>query len=108
MIDSRPTALSAMLFALVLGSAMIVQADEPDSGATRAESEYATHVKWQRIADNWDRIKDRMAARFDELSVEQLSRLDGRREQLVLTLQDAYGITREQAEEAIDSWARDL
>lgn len=54
------------------------------------------------IKDNWTEMRDRVRDWWDELSEEDLGNLDGDPNQLVPTLQERYGYTRELAEAEVE------
>jgi uncharacterized protein YjbJ (UPF0337 family) len=50
------------------------------------------------IAGSWNVAKNRIRARFGKLTDEELDDIDGDFEQLCGRIQEAYGLSREQAE----------
>ena len=69
--------------------------------ADRIESSGA----WQRIEGNWKQFTGAVKARWGELTDDEVAEVDGNKDQLVGKVQDAYGTTRQEAEEQVDEWA---
>jgi uncharacterized protein YjbJ (UPF0337 family) len=54
-----------------------------------------SHMNWDRIAGNWKQAK---------LTDDDFDNIDGKREQLVGKIQNAYGIGKDEAEKQISDW----
>ena len=65
-------------------------------------------MNWERISGNWAHWKGRVRERWGRLTDDQLSVVAGRSEQLAGRIQEAYGLTREEAERQVRNWARNL
>ena len=65
-------------------------------------------MNWERISGNWAHWRGRVRERWGRLTDDQLSIVAGRREQLVGRIQEAYGLTRAEAERQIRNWERNL
>ena len=65
-------------------------------------------MNWERISGNWAHWKGRVRERWGRLSDDQLSIVAGRREQLAGRIQEAYGLTREEADRQLKNWERNL
>lgn len=61
-------------------------------------------MSWSAIQANWDRYKAAAKRRWDKLSEQQLQGTRGNREFLLKRVQEAYSITREDAERQISAW----
>lgn len=64
-------------------------------------------MKWERIEAEWKKVKVTAKSRWDRLTDEQLETIGGRREQLIATIREAYGVTRETTERQIAQWQAD-
>jgi uncharacterized protein YjbJ (UPF0337 family) len=58
-------------------------------------------MNWDRMAGSWTEGKNKVRERWGKLTDEDLRKIAGRREQLVMTLSERYGWPREQAERQI-------
>jgi uncharacterized protein YjbJ (UPF0337 family) len=61
-----------------------------------------------RIEGNWKQLKGRIKAKWGELTDDDLDVAAGHRDYLVGKLQERYGIARDQAEERVRDFERDL
>jgi len=58
-------------------------------------------MNWDIVAGNWKQFKGKVKARWGDLTDDQLEVIAGKRVELSGRLQEAYGITKEEAEEQI-------
>jgi uncharacterized protein YjbJ (UPF0337 family) len=65
-------------------------------------------MNWERISGNWAHWKGRVRERWGRITDDQLARVEGRREQLAGRIQEAYGLTREDADRQLRNWERNL
>jgi uncharacterized protein YjbJ (UPF0337 family) len=65
-------------------------------------------MDWERISANWAHWRDRVRDRWGRLSELDLTTIAGRREHLAARIQEAYGLTREEAERQLLNWERNL
>jgi uncharacterized protein YjbJ (UPF0337 family) len=65
-------------------------------------------MNWDRISGNWAHWRGRVRERWGRLTDDELSRVEGRREQLAARIQETYGLTREEAERQLRNWERNL
>jgi uncharacterized protein YjbJ (UPF0337 family) len=61
-------------------------------------------MTWESIKGNWTELRGRVRMRWGRLTDDQLAVIEGRREVLLGQLQQAYGITAEQAEQQVTDW----
>jgi uncharacterized protein YjbJ (UPF0337 family) len=61
-------------------------------------------MNWDRIEGNWKEFKGKAKTQWGKLTDDDLSVIDGRREQLEGTLQKHYGYAKDQARKEIDNW----
>ena len=54
----------------------------------------------------WKQLKGTVKQRWGKLTDDDVTRLGGKKDELVGKIQERYGITREQAEKEADEWAR--
>jgi uncharacterized protein YjbJ (UPF0337 family) len=63
-----------------------------------------SHMNWDRIAGNWKQAKGKMKEQWGKLTDDDFDNIDGKREQLVGKIQNAYGIGKDEAEKQISDW----
>lgn len=56
------------------------------------------------IKGNWKEIKGKAKQQWAKLTDDELQRIDGKREELVGSLQKAYGYARDEAEDQVKRW----
>ena len=65
-------------------------------------------MNWERISGNWTQWKGRIQERWGKLTQDQLDVIAGRREQLSGHIQEAYGLSQDEAERQLRNWVRNL
>ena len=55
-------------------------------------------MSWDRVQGNWKQFKGKVKSQWGKLTDDQLDVIDGEREQLAGKIQEAYGISRDEAE----------
>ena len=63
-------------------------------------------MNWERIEGNWKQIKGQAKAQWGKLTDDQLTEIDGKREQLAGKIQESYGITKDEAEQHLAAWQK--
>jgi uncharacterized protein YjbJ (UPF0337 family) len=61
-------------------------------------------VDWITIQTRWDEYKVAAKQQWDKLSEQQLHGTRGKREYLLKRVQEAYSLSREEAERQISEW----
>ena len=61
-------------------------------------------MNWQVVKGGWVRWRGRLRMRWGRMMDDHLNVLDGRRELLLGELQEAYGITNDEAERQVTAW----
>lgn len=61
-------------------------------------------MNWDIVAGNWKQFSGKVKQKWGQLTDDELTQVNGKREQLEGTLQARYGYTKEQAQKAIDDW----
>jgi uncharacterized protein YjbJ (UPF0337 family) len=59
-------------------------------------------MNWEQIRGNWDQAKGELKVRWAKLTDDDLARIAGERDKLVGSLQEAYGISKEEATKQVD------
>jgi uncharacterized protein YjbJ (UPF0337 family) len=65
-------------------------------------------MNWDRIEGNWKQLSGKVRAQWGKLTDDDLDVIDGRREELAGRIQEAYGVTKDEAEMQIDTFAGSL
>jgi len=59
------------------------------------------------LKGQWTQIKGRVREQWGKLTDDDITRIEGKSEQLVGRLQERYGWAREDAQREVDNWMRD-
>jgi uncharacterized protein YjbJ (UPF0337 family) len=63
-----------------------------------------TEMNWNRIEGDWKQFKGNIKMRWGKLTDDQLDVIAGQRDVLAGKIQEAYGISKDQAEKELDEW----
>jgi uncharacterized protein YjbJ (UPF0337 family) len=63
-------------------------------------------MNWDQIQINWMHFKDKVRQNWVKLTDEDLTRIGGRREELIGRLQERYGFAKSEAEREVGAWMR--
>jgi uncharacterized protein YjbJ (UPF0337 family) len=61
-------------------------------------------VNWDAIKGNWTQLRGRVRMQWGKLTDDQLDVIEGRREVLLGQLQQAYGISADEADRQVADW----
>lgn len=61
-----------------------------------------------QFAGQWKTIKGKVKEQWGELTDDDISRIDGKRDQLLGSLQKRYGYEKERAEEELSTWEKNI
>lgn len=65
-------------------------------------------MNWDVVKGNWKQFKGNAKQKWGKLTDDDLTTIDGKREQLAGKLQEKYGYTKEQAERELDEFTKAL
>jgi uncharacterized protein YjbJ (UPF0337 family) len=65
-------------------------------------------MNWDQVKGNWKQFKGKVKEQWGKLTDDDLTAIEGQREQLAGKLQERYGYGKEQAEREVDDFARAL
>jgi uncharacterized protein YjbJ (UPF0337 family) len=65
-----------------------------------------TTMNWDRIQLDWMHFKDQVRGNWVKLTDEDVTRIGGRREQLIGRLQARYGFAKAEAAREVEAWMR--
>jgi uncharacterized protein YjbJ (UPF0337 family) len=63
-------------------------------------------MNWDQIKGNWTKAKGKLRQQWGKLTDDDITLIDGKREELAGRLQERYGYQKEQAEKEIDNWMK--
>jgi uncharacterized protein YjbJ (UPF0337 family) len=63
-------------------------------------------MNWDQIQGNWLVFKSKLLQNWAKLTDEDITRINGRREELVARLQARYGFAKGEAEREIEAWVK--
>jgi uncharacterized protein YjbJ (UPF0337 family) len=61
-------------------------------------------MNWDRIEGNWKQFAGKVKAKWGKLTDDHITQINGKRDQLVGKIQEAYGITKDEAEKQVKEW----
>ncbi len=61
-----------------------------------------------QIAGNWKQLTGKVKEQWGKLTDDDLTAVEGKRDQLVGRIQERYGVAREKAEDEVSRWERSL
>jgi len=65
-------------------------------------------MNWDTAAGNWKEIRGKVKEKWGKLTDDDLTFIDGKREQLLGRLQQRYGLAKDKAERDIKTWEQTL
>ncbi len=65
-------------------------------------------MNWDRIAGNWKQLQGKAKAKWGKLTDDDLTYIDGKRDQLLGRIQERYGLAKDQAESELSTWEKGL
>jgi uncharacterized protein YjbJ (UPF0337 family) len=65
-------------------------------------------MNWDRIEGNWKQFSGKVQQQWGKLTDDDLDVIDGKREELSGRIQEVYGVSKDEAERQIESFAGTL
>ena len=56
------------------------------------------------VGGNWQQVKGKVKEQWGKLTDDDMTVIEGKRDQLVGKIQERYGYAKDQAEKEVDSW----
>src|SRR5437868_13164850 len=85
------------------------------TGTSAAVSEFfftrqagGTHMDWNRVDGNWKEVKGQVKEKWAKLTNDDLTEINGKRDQLEGRLQKRYGYAKDQARKDVYTWISTL
>jgi uncharacterized protein YjbJ (UPF0337 family) len=63
-------------------------------------------MNWDRVEGNWKTFKGQVKQQWGKLTDDDLDVIAGRREELLGRIQNAYGMSRDEADKQIKAWEK--
>ena len=61
-------------------------------------------MNWDRVAGDWKQFKGSVKEQWGKLTDDDLTRVEGKRDQLVGRIQNRYGIAKDEADRQVKDW----
>ncbi|ATQ67040.1 MULTISPECIES: CsbD family protein [Methylosinus] len=65
-------------------------------------------MEWNQVQGNWKQVKGKIKEKWGDLTDDDLTKIEGNREQFEGALQSRYGQSKEAARKEIDDWLKTL
>lgn len=65
-------------------------------------------MNWDQIKGNWKQFTGKAKQQWGRLTDDDLTRIEGHRDELVGRIQESYGVTKEEAERQVNDWTSRL
>ena len=65
-------------------------------------------MNWDRAAGEWKQLKGKVKQKWAKLTDDDLTYIDGQRDQLLGRIQERYGIAKDQAEKQLKEWEKNF
>ena len=65
-------------------------------------------MNWDQFEGKWKQLAGQAKAKWGDLTDDDLTKVEGKRDQLVGLVQEKYGRAKEEAEREVDDWYRTL
>ncbi len=65
-------------------------------------------MNWDRIEGNWKQFTGKAKETWGQLTDDDLTKINGQRDQLEGLLQQRYGYAKDKAKEEVDRWSQGL
>jgi uncharacterized protein YjbJ (UPF0337 family) len=63
-------------------------------------------MNWDQVEGNWKQLKGNVKEQWGKLTDDQLDVIAGKRDQLAGKIQEAYGVSKEEAEKQLSDWEK--
>jgi uncharacterized protein YjbJ (UPF0337 family) len=65
-------------------------------------------MNWEQVESRWPQLMGSAKENWGKLTDDDLDQISGKREQLAGKIQEAYGITRREAEKQVWDWGKSV
>jgi len=63
-------------------------------------------MNWDSAAGNWKEFKGKVKEQWGDLTDDDLTRIEGKRDQLVGRIQQRYGLAKDEADRQVKNWEK--
>jgi len=63
-------------------------------------------MNWDRMEGNWKQMTGAIKQKWGKLTDDSLTQINGKRDQLVGKIQEAYGISKDEADKQVKEWEK--
>ncbi len=63
-------------------------------------------MNWDIAAGNWKQFKGKVKEQWADLTDDDLTKIEGRRDQLIGRVQERYGVAKDEAERQVKDWEK--
>jgi uncharacterized protein YjbJ (UPF0337 family) len=63
-------------------------------------------MNWDRVEGNWNTFKGQVKQQWGKLTDDDLDVINGKRDELVGRIQNAYGLARDEADRQVREWEK--
>ncbi|MCK6453532.1 MAG: CsbD family protein [Alphaproteobacteria bacterium] len=63
-------------------------------------------MNWDVAQGNWKQLKGKVKQKWAQLTDDDLTTIEGRRDQLIGRVQERYGVAKDEAERQVRDWER--
>jgi uncharacterized protein YjbJ (UPF0337 family) len=65
-------------------------------------------MNWDQIAGDWKQFKGKVRQRWGKLTDQDLTVVEGKRDELIGKIQERYGIAKDEAEKQLKSFSEEM
>lgn len=65
-------------------------------------------MNWDRAAGNWKTFQGKVKEKWGKLTDDDLTMINGKRDQFIGRIQERYGIAKDEAERRVSEWESTL
>jgi uncharacterized protein YjbJ (UPF0337 family) len=63
-------------------------------------------MNWDIAEGNWKQLKGKVKEQWADLTDDDLTKIEGKRDQLIGRVQERYGIAKDEAEKQVKAWEK--
>jgi uncharacterized protein YjbJ (UPF0337 family) len=76
------------------------------TGASSSIAYKEQAMNWDRVQGNWKQVTGKVKQQWGKLTDDTLTEINGERDELVGKIQEAYGLTRDEADRQVRDWEK--
>ncbi len=63
-------------------------------------------MNWDIAEGNWKQLKGKVKEQWADLTDDDLTKIEGKRDQLIGRVQERYGVAKDEAEKQVKAWEK--